>query len=408
MLKYKKSEYNNLNTNMLNNKNKRLRVLYLLTFPFYGSGSGTYARYLAKYVNKKLPIAILSPDNRQLDNVKTYQLKLPLKVAFTGHPEWKNCKLFKEITNFELLKIYKAYLNETVRVVEEFKPNIIHVHHAYPFSWAARFIKSTYQIPYIISIHGSELPTAQKDKRYLALTMDALRKARKIIPNSYWTKEWALKIFGEEYRKRVKVIPGGVDVQKFKKIKTDDFDKKYQLKGKKIVVFSGKLTVYKGVKYLIKAAKKIKAEILIAGHGPERKNLEEIVKNNKITNVKFLGHFSNNTNELIKLYSRADVFVAPSIWDEPLGLVILEAMACQTPVVVTRKGGIPLMVKNGKNGLFIRPRNTTDIVEKINYLLSNEAIRKKMGQKAREIAEKKFSWQIIAEKFIDIYKKIAI
>lgn len=382
-----------------------MRILYLQTFPFYGSGSGTYARYLAQEIAKKHQVAIIAPDNRPLENVKIYSLKMPFNVAFTGHPEWKNCKLYKEITNREIWFIYKTFLNTTIDAVENFKPDIIHVHHAFPFSWVARFIKSTYLIPYIISVHGSELPTAQKDKRYIALTIDALRKARRIIPNSYYTRDWMLKVFGDEYRKQIRVIPGGVNINKFKKVNTNEIDKMLNIKDEKIVVFAGKLTVYKGVKYLIKAAKKIKGKVLILGDGPERKNLEKIVRDEKITNVLFLGHLGNNTDFLVKFYSRADVFIAPSIWDEPLGLVILEAMACETPVVVTRKGGIPLAVKDKQNGLFIKPRNSNDIAEKVNLLFNNESLRNKMAKKAREITIEKFSWKIIARRFENIYQK---
>jgi len=384
-----------------------MKILYLQTFPLYGSGSGTYARYLAREIAKKHKVAMVCPDNRELKNVKIYPIKMPFYVAFTGHPEWKNCRLYKDISNREILQIYKSFLNHAVEAVEDFKPNIIHVHHAFPFSWAARFIKSTYQIPYVISIHGSELPTAQKDKRYIALTMDALRKAKRIIPNSYYTRDWMLKVFGDEYRDQIRVIPGGVDINRFKKTNASEIDKMFNIKGEKVVVFAGKLTAYKGVKYLVKAAKKIRGKVLILGDGPERKNLEKMVKEEKINNVKFLGHLGSNTDFLVKFYSRANVFVAPSIWDEPLGLVILEAMACETPVVVTRKGGIPLAVKDGQNGLFIRPRNSNDIVEKINLLLTNENLRNKMAKKARQIAEEKFSWETIGKRFENIYEKFA-
>jgi glycosyltransferase involved in cell wall biosynthesis len=336
-----------------------------------------------------------------------YPIKMPFNVSFTGHPEWKNGRLYKDISHREILMIYKSFLNHTVDAVEDFRPNIIHVHHAFPFSWAARFIKSTYQIPYIITIHGSELPTAQKDKRYIALTMDALSRARRIIPNSYYTRDWMLQVFGDEYRDQIRMIPGGVDINKFKKVSTDDIDSQFNIKGEKIVVFAGKLTVYKGVKYLIRAAKKIKGKVLILGDGPERKNLEKIVKDEKITNVQFIGHLGADTDFLIKFYSRAQVFVAPSVWDEPLGLVILESMACETPVVVTRKGGIPLAVKDGQNGFFIRPRNSVDIAEKVNMLLTNDTLRLKMAKRAREIAVAKFSWEIIGHRFENIYEKFA-
>lgn len=384
-----------------------MKILYLQTFPLWGSGSGTYARYLASEVGRHFKVGMVAPDSRPIPNVTMFPLKMPFKVAFTGHPEWPHCQLFTEISNLDLIRVYEDYLNSVAYAVETFKPNIIHVHHAFPLSWTARVIKNTYQVPYIISIHGSELPTVMKDKRYLALTSDALRRARRIVPNSFWTKDWMFKIYGDEFRKQVRVIPGGVDIKKFNPdLNTADIDKKYNLTGKKVVLFAGKLTHYKGVRYLIHAAKKIPAEVVIAGEGPEREALEKRVKDAQLTNVQFTGHLGTSS-DLNKLYKRADVFVAPSVWDEPLGLVILEAMACHTPVVVTRKGGIPLAVKDGVNGYFVRPRNSSEIAEKVNLLLSNDVKRVKMGENARRTVEEKFSWDLIAELFIDMYLRFA-
>lgn len=384
-----------------------MKILYLQTFPLWGSGSGTYARYLASEVGKHYKVGMVVPDNRPISNVRLFPLKMPFPVAFTGHPEWPDCKLYTQLTNRQIINLYEDFLNSVTDAVELFQPNIIHVHHAFPLSWVARVIKNTYQIPYIISIHGSELPTVQKDKRYLALTSDALRRARRIIPNSFWTKEWLFKIFGDEFRAQVRVIPGGVDIKKFNPdLPTADIDKKYHLSGKKVVLFAGKLTAYKGVKYLIQAARKISAEVVILGEGPERTKLEQRVHEYGLKNVQFVGHLGTS-NELNKFYKRAAVVVAPSVWDEPLGLVILEAMACRTPVVVTRKGGIPLAVKEGVNGYFVRPRNSTEIAQKVNLLLSNEETRLKMAENARRIAEEKFSWEIIAHRFINKYEEFA-
>lgn len=107
----------------------------------------------------------------------------------------------------------------------------------------------------------------------------------------------------------------------------------------------------------------------------------------------------------MRLYYRADVCVVPSVWDEPLGLVVLEAMAANTPVVVTRKGGIPLMVKENFNGLFVRPRNPKEISQKVNFLLRNDAIRIRMGNKARLTVEEKFTWERIAGKYERMYQQ---
>lgn len=384
-----------------------MRILYLQTFPLWGSGSGTYARYLASEVGKHFKVGMVAPDDRKIPNVTLFPLKMPFRVAYTGHPEWPNCKLFTQLSNHELVWVYKDFLDSVIYAVEQFQPNIIHVHHAFPLTWAARVIKGIYQIPYIITVHGSELPTAQKDKRYLALTSDALRRARRIVPNSFWTKEWLFKILGDEFRSQVRVIPGGVDLKKFNpNINTSDIDKKYDIGGKKIVVFAGKLTAYKGVKYLIKAARKIPAEVVILGEGPERARLEEQVKGYGLKNVHFIGHLGTS-DDLNKFYKRASVFVAPSVWDEPLGLVILEAMASKTPVVVTRKGGIPLAVKDGVNGYFVRPRNSSEIAQKVNLLLSDDQKRGKMAENARRIAEEKFSWETIAHRFILMYMRFS-
>ena len=203
------------------------------------------------------------------------------------------------------------------------------------------------------------------------------------------------------------MIPGGVDIKKFNpNLSTVELDEKYGLKGKKVVLFAGKLTTYKGVRYLIQAAKKIDAQVVVLGEGPERENLEKRSKMLGLKNVQFIGHLGTS-NELNAFYNRADVFVAPSIWDEPLGLVILEAMASKTPVVVTRKGGIPLAVKDGINGYFVRPRNATEITQKVNLLLANDDKRIKMGENARKITEQKFSWDAIAHRFILMYMRFA-
>jgi len=80
-------------------------------------------------------------------------------------------------------------------------------------------------------------------------------------------------------------------------------------------------------------------------------------------------------------------------------------MAGNTPVIATRKGGIPLAVKDGINGLLVRPKNSRQITEACNKLLENDELRKKMGEAARKTVEKKFTWKKTAQKYIRIYKK---
>ena len=118
-----------------------------------------------------------------------------------------------------------------------------------------------------------------------------------------------------------------------------------------------------------------------------------------------LGYFSQRTGKIDDFYLRADVYVAPSIWKEPLGLVILEAMVHKTPVIVTMRGGVKTIVKEGENGFLIRSKDSNVIAAKVNMLLKDDKLRKRMGDNAYKTVVAKFNWDKIATKFYELYKR---
>ncbi len=383
-----------------------MKILQLLVFPLWGSGSGTYARKLSESLVKLgHDVAMIAPEHRELEGVKIYPIELPVKAAFTMHPEWPNSKRFSDLTDHQISEYYMVWLKKIVQVVEEYKPDVIHVHHASMLSWIASYIKSIYGINYVVSVHGTCIMNASIDLRYVSQTKLALDRAEFIVPVSGDTRSWMLKVLGRTLNRRSRVITGGIDLKVFpKKLDIRTIDDKFNMKGKRVVLFSGKLTKIKGVDYLIKAASKISAEIYIAGDGEERKNLEKLADKLDAKNVTFLGYFDKSDAETLRqLYARADVAVFPSVWDEPLGLVILESMAASTPVVASRKGGIPLAVKHGVNGYLVRARSSKEIADAVNKILNNPSLQKTMGENARRIAEEKFSWTLIAKNFVKLY-----
>src|SRR3989344_1363778 len=192
-----------------------MRILYLQTFPLYGSGSGTYARELAREVTKNHKVAMVVPDNRKIKNVTMYNVNLPVKISFTGHPEWPESLLYTKVSVKELSSNYLSYFRAIVYAIDDFHPDIIHVHHLMPLTWIARFIKIAYGVNFIVTVHGSELPTLEDDKRYPYLTQEAIIKSKRIVANSFWTKEWMLKILGHQNKNQIRVIPGGVDIANF-------------------------------------------------------------------------------------------------------------------------------------------------------------------------------------------------
>ncbi|MCA9388272.1 glycosyltransferase family 4 protein [Candidatus Berkelbacteria bacterium] len=390
-----------------------MKILMLLKYPLFGSGSGTYARKLAEKLAEDHPkdsVAVFCPnkENIKLKNVKIYNFDLPFTVASTGHPSWPNAKQFHNLNPEEVDELFTRSLAQVLKVIHDFRPDVIHVHHALYLTWVADYIRAVYGTYFVTTIHGTGLLTATQDKRWIPLTKSALSRSAFINAVSGDTKKWLLKIYKRRgIDRQIRIITGGIDLQNYpKRMSTQTIEKKYKLKGKKVVIFVGKLEKHKGVEYLLRAAPKIKGEIFILGSGEDQDRLQGIAKDLKLRNVHFLGYFGPEyVRELKEFYRRASVFVFPSTWDEPLGLVALEAMASYTPVVASNKGGIPLAVKNGVNGYLVRARSSKQISDRVNKILDDPELESKLGQAARKIVEEKFDWKFIAERFYTYYQR---
>lgn len=109
--------------------------------------------------------------------------------------------------------------------------------------------------------------------------------------------------------------------------------------------------------------------------------------------------------DIVELYSNAEVFVCPSIY-EPFGIINLEAMACETPVVASATGGIKEVVVHEETGFLVEPGNSEELAKYINILLENRELAKKFGINGRKRVEEMFSWGSIAKKTYEMYRKV--
>lgn len=389
--------------------NRKPRVLFLYDFPLHGGGSGAYVKYLMLRLSEayKYELAIAMPDTEQiLPSIPTYTLSLPQIPVYVGRPGLETEKKYSQLTNTEIAKLYASYIDGLSKAVETFKPDIIHVHHALINSWAARYVRGVYGTRFIVTSHGSCLHAIASDRRYYRMTRDALRAASAVTVVSGDTRAKLLKTFADISTK-TRTIPGGIRLSLFpsRRPKVAELREKYGLEGKKVALFTGRLITEKGVEYFVKAARTIRGQVIIAGDGPQRQHLEDMVKRLQLTNVLMLP-FLRKYEEFLDLYYLADVFVSPAVWDEPLGLTIIEAMASKTPVVVTRRGGVTMAVKDGVTGLFVRSRNSVEISTAVNKLFDNDALRMKMGERGRKIVEERFTWTKIAARFDKLYRDV--
>ncbi|MEM2900793.1 MAG: glycosyltransferase family 4 protein, partial [Thermoplasmata archaeon] len=205
------------------------------------------------------------------------------------------------------------------------------------------------------------------------------------------------------------VIPNAVDCKRFNpSVDSKNVRKRFGLENSDVVLYVGRLVHHKGLEYLIESAKygDKNTKYLIVGDGPYRGKLEEIVRRLKIQNrILFIGKVSNK--DLPYYFSACDVFVLPSVSRlEAFGLVALEAMATEKPVVVSNIPGVREVITEGVEGLHAEPMNAKDIAEKIKIILRDKELAKKMGKEGRKKVEEKFKWEMVAERIEAVYEDV--
>jgi rhamnosyl/mannosyltransferase len=206
---------------------------------------------------------------------------------------------------------------------------------------------------------------------------------------------------------KTETVPCGFDTKRFHLgLDTEKLRKRLGIEGKKVVMYLGRLNYYKGIQYLIEAFKRVRDKVrdtvlVIAGSGPEEENLRKRAQG--MNDVIFTGRVPDS--ELAEHYSLADVYVLPSIYEaEGFGISLLEAMACGAPVIASDMSGMPFVLDYGKSGLLSKPKDPTDLAEKIAKMLEDEQTREKLKKHARERLES-FTWDHTGAKMREIYIK---
>jgi rhamnosyl/mannosyltransferase len=205
------------------------------------------------------------------------------------------------------------------------------------------------------------------------------------------------------------VIPHGADLSRF--AATAEVQRRAQeLRqhyGPPLILFVGLLRYYKGLSFLIQAMPQIPGRLLVVGEGPQGQEWRELSQQLGLEEkVIFLGRVSDE--DLVALYHACDVFVLPAIHrSESWGAVQVEAMACGKPVVCTELGtGTSFVNLHGQTGLVVPPRDAAALAQAIGTLLEDEPLRQQMGQRARERAEKEFSFTTMVKRLVDLYKDV--
>ncbi len=209
-------------------------------------------------------------------------------------------------------------------------------------------------------------------------------------------------------RSRVTVLPGGVDVDTFRPLDRDEARERLGLAGKRVLLCVGRFDPLKRYDLAVSAAALLRerhdVEVVLVGgdlnNDPEAERLSALAQTLGMDGrVRFAGTVPHDG--LPTYYSAADVLLAPS-WYESFGLVALEAMACGTPVVAARTGGLASLVRDGETGYLV-PLHTPELyADRVEVLLANDGLRDAMGRAGRSRAEE-MGWDAIGRRFAEFY-----
>ena len=294
-------------------------------------------------------------------------------------------------------------------IAEQGKFDVIHAH-----DWlvanAAKTLKHSFDIPIVATIHATEAGRnggiREPNQKYINDTEWMLTyEANEVIVNSNYMKSEVQRLFGLPFEK-INVVPNGVNLNKFTGMDRDySFRRKYAMDNEKIILFMGRLVYEKGVQNLIAAMPKVlasyhDAKLVIAGKGGMLDELKAQADYLGISNkVYFAGYM--NGKDVERMYKAADISVFPSTY-EPFGIVALEGMLAERPIVVSDAGGLGEIVEHRVTGMKSYCGNPNSIADSI---LFNPELCDNIVKNAKIKVKENYNWQKIAQDTHFTYQK---
>ena len=300
--------------------------------------------------------------------------------------------------------------------------DIVHSHTWYA-NMAGHFAKILYKIPHVISAHSLEPDRPWKEEQIGGgyrisswAEKTAYESADAIIAVSQGMRRDVLKAYPSLDPNKVHAILNGIDTQTYQPQTNPELLDSLGINGP-YAIFVGRITRQKGLAHLLKAWNEVDPQyglVLCAGSPDEpgigaevQAAIEELQATR--SNVIWISKMAPQA-DVIALLSGADLFLCPSIY-EPLGIVNLEAMACETAVLASDVGGIPEVVADGVTGELIHYSGNAAEFEsaftaKINSLMSDRDLLRTYGEAGRVRAIDQFSWDTIAQETVALYKSL--
>ena len=296
-----------------------------------------------------------------------------------------------------------ALASRMAEVAECYDLDVLHVHYAIPHSIAAmlaqQMMASTRRLPFITTLHGTDITLVGVDPSYFPITKFSIEKSDGISAISDYLREQTVQVFGVQ--NEIRVIKNFVNCDVYHPDQAKTGAAAYAPAGEKLLIhlsnFRPVKRVLDCVRILAEVRKSVPAHLLMAGDGPDRGPAEHLARELKVDrHVSFLGK-QNHVERLIPL---AHVLLMPSEL-ESFGLVALEAMACEVVPVATRVGGVPELIADGEDGFLEAVGDIHGQAARVVQLLADDELHYRMRKAGRWNASERFC----SDKIIPQYEK---
>lgn len=387
--------------------------------PHVYGGAGVHVEYLTRELAREIAVEVRCFGTQEVEQPN-------LRVR--GYAGWDEIRHGGDRRHWPALD---ALSRNLLMVRDPIDADVIHAHTWYT-DLAALWGRLLWERPYVLTIHSLEplrpwkaeqLGTAYRLSSWMERV--AIESADAIIAVSAATREDVLRFFTVP-PERVHVIHNGIDTELYRKTEeTSALERAGVDLRHPYVLFVGRITRQKGIVHLLDAVPFLAPDVqivLLAGQ-PDTPELARAVESRVAElrtqrgGIVWIPEMLPRT-EVVQFYSHATVFCCPSVY-EPFGLINLEAMACECPVVASDVGGIPEVVVDGETGLLVHLEidpvtgepidplgYARALAEAIQRIVDDPELRNRLGRNGRARVEQQFSWAAIAQRTLELYRSL--
>jgi glycosyltransferase involved in cell wall biosynthesis len=318
------------------------------------------------------------------------------KLAYTGNMAGDVASSWT--AKLALVSFLGSDFVHAVRARRSFEPQVVHAHWWFPNGVVGTWVGGLAHIPLVTTLHGTDVRLARKVGVAKPLFGHVLKHSAAVTTVSKWLKE-----------ETEALAPGVHPMVAPMPVATDLFEPSHdgtQSRDGARLLYVGRLTEQKGVEHLLHAmsAMKTPASLDIVGDGPNRNALERLAQELGVApRIRWRGQLSQS--ELPAVYQQAAAIVLPSI-DEGLGLVAVEALLCETPVVAFDSGGLRDVIQHEKTGLLVKPGDRAALARTLDDLLARDGRGSQLGRAGRLYALSAFAPESSARRYAEIYRQV--